>query len=166
MYHLTTEDFGKYVTLFPRDHGINRSHAESKINRICVAPTILHCLSAVYFEKIPNIYWSPDTNFIDADDTIKDREATLEKWYINKTVFIKVNLFLDYEMYMFYKHETSGINVGCPSGIVGQIEFINKAQKRFINHLNVIEIQRQKDYDNYLKEVNYENLSNYININS
>lgn len=93
-YHISTTLKRKQVRLIPWDNyqGFNRAWSEPNDKRICVAPTVAHCLTAVpycpgnkyeiYRTKTP-VKANPPTDIFDA-------KVTLEGWLQTPTVFVKI----------------------------------------------------------------------------
>jgi hypothetical protein len=91
LYHITYSSlWGKQITLFPK-HITCCCEDEPNIERICVCPDIVGCLTAmsyfyshlyIYRTKYPVCYYYPYDVF--------DVKATRERWLLEKTLFIKV----------------------------------------------------------------------------
>lgn len=79
-YFVTGNYFGDKVRLFPRlPHTAGPD--EPKLKRICVAPTIAHCLSAVVmYDRVANIYRTERRVKATRCWDVGDSEITKEHW--------------------------------------------------------------------------------------
>jgi hypothetical protein len=91
-YHVSTTLSRKEIKLFPRLDGDNRDDAEPRIARICVAPSIEQCLTAVPYTLNDsfNIYRTKEMCMADMPYDVFDAHITQEGWIKVPTVFVKV----------------------------------------------------------------------------
>jgi len=90
-YHITFKDWGKSITLQPRVGGINRGWDEPKLSRICVGPSISHCLaSAVTNGGEMSVYRTKNKVLGYYPVEVLDAKYTREKWLLRPINFIYV----------------------------------------------------------------------------
>ena len=90
-YHITDKDWGKSVTLKPRVNGVNRGFDEPKLSRICVGPSISHCLaSAVTNAAEMSIYRTRNKVLAYYPVEVHDVKYTREKWLLRPINFVYV----------------------------------------------------------------------------
>lgn len=93
-YHVSTTLKRKKELLTPRknDEGFNRCDTEPDVKRICVAPTLEQCLTAVPYGKydIISIYRTQKKVVAKKSHGVFDSEITQEGWITSPTVFIKM----------------------------------------------------------------------------
>jgi len=96
-YHISTSYFGDKVILYPRTWGCHRPTSEPNIKRICVAPSVPHCLSSVPLSK-SKIYVYRTYRKIQAyyPRYVADSKTTKEKWLLDPTCFILENIIPKY----------------------------------------------------------------------
>lgn len=89
-YHITREDWGDSVILWPQDEGKNRAWDEPKIGRTCVAPSIQLCFCAIDADRNMFAYRTknPLTGFY--PEKVGDYRMTGERWLLYPTRFIRV----------------------------------------------------------------------------
>ena len=109
-YHISTTLINKFEHLTPRDNSrsLNRSSCEPNDKRICVAPTIAHCLAAVPY--VPGdeftIYRTHRKITASAPRGIYDAHLTNEGWLQTPTMFERVGLLSFHEL-----AETEDVNI-------------------------------------------------------
>ena len=93
-YHVSTTLKQKYVTLVPwdEDKGFNRGGSEPLGKRICVAPTIEQCITAVPYvlETSFNIYRTKSPIIADHSKGVFDSKVTNEGWLHKPAKFVKI----------------------------------------------------------------------------
>jgi hypothetical protein len=94
-YHLSLTLKNKEYCLVPwdNDKGFNRSDDEPNIERICVSPSIAHCLTAIpySFSDTYNIYRTKNCVKVKKPfGNVFDSHITKEGWLLNPTNFIKI----------------------------------------------------------------------------
>ena len=95
-YHISTTLTDKQVYLAPRDNSrsMNRSSSEPNDKRICVAPTVAHCLAAVPY--VPGDRFTIYRTFRKCRATqpngIYDAHITNEGWIQYPTMFERVGV--------------------------------------------------------------------------
>jgi hypothetical protein len=95
-YHISTTLKYKYVKLIPwsEKKAVNRSSSEPNGRRICVAPSIEQCITAIpyYPEEIFSIYRTQKR--VDAEPAIDifDSNVTQEGWLHTPTEFMKIGI--------------------------------------------------------------------------
>jgi hypothetical protein len=91
-YHISCTLKQNNVKLFPRVEGFNRDEREPSIKRICVAPSIEQCITAVpyflgdHFE----IYKTKHKVVATKPQGVFDSNITKEGWLLKPTEFIKL----------------------------------------------------------------------------
>ncbi len=93
-YHLTEMNWGDEVSLYPRKHGLHRQDTEPGIKRICVAPSVPHCLVALGLCLLGNVNvyrtkYKVQARVVNKKE-VSDVLDTQEAWLLNKTEFVKV----------------------------------------------------------------------------
>lgn len=95
-YHVSTTLKNKHVHLTPwdEDSGSNRGGMEPSGKRICVAPTIEQCLTAIpyYLGSVCNIYRTKTQVNAEKPYDVFDSNITHEGWLHSPTSFIKVGI--------------------------------------------------------------------------
>jgi len=90
-YHITFKDWGKCITLKPRVGGVNRGLDEPKLSRICVGPSVAHCLaSAVTNGAEMSVYRTKNKVLGYYPVEVIDAKYTREKWLLRPISFIYV----------------------------------------------------------------------------
>lgn len=90
-YHVTTKDMSDMVKMKHLDHGTQRDEDEPIIARICVAPDIPHCLSAIpIFPLAHYIYRTEEEVKAWHPCGVADVWVTKEMWLRRPTVFKKI----------------------------------------------------------------------------
>lgn len=93
-YHVSSTLHDLEITLFPKDNinGFNRNPMEPNINRICVGPTIAHCLAAIPYSIFApyDIYRTKSPVKATRAHGVFDAKVTLEGWLLKSTTFINV----------------------------------------------------------------------------
>ena len=93
-YHLSTTLGYKQLLLMPGDtsKGFNRDLTEPDIKRICVAPSIAQCLTALPYSYGDTFMIYRTKNKIKVERPVKvfDASITHEGWITKPTVFIKI----------------------------------------------------------------------------
>lgn len=99
-YHLSTTLKQLKVILTPRDNdeGFNRSESEPNDKRICVSPSIEHCLTAIPYSKWDKftIYKTRDKVVAKCPIDVFDSKITKEGWITTRTVFNRIG-FLNFK---------------------------------------------------------------------
>lgn len=90
-YHLSANLNRKEVHLTPRVEGDNRDETEPRIPRICVAPTIEQCLTALPYTLNDSfyIYRTKDACVATEPYDVFDAGVTQEGWITTPTTFVK-----------------------------------------------------------------------------
>lgn len=93
LYHITSKDWEKEVTLVPKEDGCNRDHREPKIARICTAPTIEGCLIAIHIPDMDhlNVYRTKGKVYSRKPVGVPDSNITGERWVTRTTDFVFVD---------------------------------------------------------------------------
>lgn len=91
-YHVSTTIKENELTLFPREDGDNRSGYEPPGKRICVAPTVEQCITAIPYclSEECNIYRTKNKVRASAPEDVFDMNITDEGWLEIPTRFVKV----------------------------------------------------------------------------
>jgi len=93
-YHVSSTLHDPEITLIPRnnDCGFNRNPMEPNVNRICVGPSIAHCLTAIPYSIFApyNIYRTKSPVRATRSHDVFDTRITLEGWLLKPTRFIKI----------------------------------------------------------------------------
>lgn len=93
-YHLSSTIKHKSVLLKPRDNsrGFNRTEAEPNDERICVAPSMAHCLTAIPYcpGDTYQVYRTKSRVKANQPTKVFDSNVTLEGWIQKPTVFVRV----------------------------------------------------------------------------
>lgn len=95
-YFITQEDMGDKMTLSPRTP-LNMGDGEPKKKRICVAPTVAHCMSAICLydydcqHRSTHVYRT--IRKVRGHETydVPDAYFTKEHWLLSKTQFERVD---------------------------------------------------------------------------
>jgi hypothetical protein len=132
-YHITDRYWPKRITLEPRDNGDNRTFCESDMPRICVAPSISHCLVALppYTLKV---YRTKNKVKAYCPYGIPDSEITKEKWITKTTAFIKVGE-IKKELLEKYREESDLDNIMYGEPDKTTMDF----QRKWLKHFQKIE---------------------------
>lgn len=139
-YHVSTTLKQKYVTLVPWDEnkGFNRGGAEPLGKRICVAPTIEQCITAVPYilETSFNIYRTKSPIIADHPKGVFDSIVTQEGWLHKPTKFVKIGMlkFRDIEKGLGVDHVVEeAASSATPSASGKVLKWWKRAKiKRFI----------------------------------
>ena len=96
-YHLSSTLVALELTLTPWDNDdpvFNRSYLEPNIKRICVGPSISHCLTALPYSFGTSYYVYRTKNPVKADAPrdVFDASVTKEGWIKKPTEFIKIGI--------------------------------------------------------------------------
>lgn len=91
-YHASDTLDEPQIRLIPRNWGENRSDGEPDTTRICVAPTIEQCITALpyTFRTKLTIYRTKSPVQASCPDGVFDSNITKEGWLLKKTSFIKM----------------------------------------------------------------------------
>lgn len=93
-YHLSSTIKHKQVLLKPWDNsrGFNRTDTEPNDERICVAPSIAHCLTAIPYSPgdTYSIYRTKSQVKANPPYNVFDAKVTREGWIQKPTVFVRV----------------------------------------------------------------------------
>lgn len=93
-YHLSSTLHSKLEHLTPWDNaeGFNRTNIEPNTNRICVAPSIAHCLTAIPYSPGDKYIVYRTQSLIKASKPVRvfDANVTNEGWITEQTTFIKI----------------------------------------------------------------------------
>ncbi len=133
-YHISTEPLhtseSGEVTLKPRDYGDNRAQEEPDDARICVAPSVPHCLIALgtlATEYGDNLFIYRTKNKVVGKPSynVPDAHITKERWLTRQTKFVLTSkVAVSYRL----------IDVMCELGCVGSVGCI-KQQSRALKKL-------------------------------
>ena|SRR6185503_7268641 len=95
-YHVSTTLKNKHELLVPweNDKGFNRSDTEPEGKRICVAPSIEQCITAIPYHlgAICSIYRTKSQVKAKKAKNVFDRKITQEGWIQKPTNFIKIGI--------------------------------------------------------------------------
>jgi len=95
-YHVSTTLKDKHIRLIPwdEDKGFNRGGCEPDGKRICVAPSVEQCITAVPYilETKFNIYRTKSKLKADRPKDVFDSEVTQEGWLHEPTSFVKIGM--------------------------------------------------------------------------
>lgn len=90
-YHITDQPWDDIVTLHPRVDGYYRGEDEPEVARICVAPSLFHCVLAIPYNRHKK---EPYKLYVTAEKVrpykpygIYDARKTHEKWIREECVF-------------------------------------------------------------------------------
>lgn len=93
-YHLSSTIKHNSVLLKPWDNsrGFNRSECEPNEERICVSPSMAHCITAIPYcpSDTYNVYRTKSKVKANAPSDVFDAHITFEGWIQKPTVFVKV----------------------------------------------------------------------------
>ena len=109
-YHVSTTLKNKYVNLVPwgQINGINWGGGEPNDKRICVAPSIEQCITAIPYilESTCNIYRTKSRLVATHPKGVFDSKITQEGWLHKPTSFVKIGIikFTDVEKGLNIKH--------------------------------------------------------------
>jgi len=109
-YHVSTTLKDKHVRLTPwdEDKGFNRGGYEPDGKRICVAPSVEQCITAVPYilETKFNIYRTKSKLRADRPKDVFDSKVTHEGWLHKPTQFVKIGIlsFRDVEKGLGVNH--------------------------------------------------------------
>ncbi len=92
-YHCSTRCLP--TTLYPRKTGEHRPFSESETPRICVGPSVPHCMIALGTlllngDKIHVYRTTKKVNAKPADETVHDADITHEHWRTTPTTFTHI----------------------------------------------------------------------------
>jgi hypothetical protein len=129
-YHITNEDFGKKKILTPQETSPCRPVEEPNLPRICVAPSVPHCLVSVAISGRNKIYVYRTFNKVQAyyPYGVMDSHVTKEKWILAPTKFILVKK-ISIPVSGFIEEYTKGI----PDNKRGLQRFYLKMFKQIFN---------------------------------
>lgn len=96
MLHISNTDHGQEITFLPKTYSAD----SITIPRICVAPTLAGCLSAIKWIDIwsddhkPIFIYQADTQELPTpcNEDVPDRSITNEHWYLSPTRFTLVHI--------------------------------------------------------------------------
>jgi len=89
-YHISHVDLGDTVEFSPRQI---HEEGEPRRARICVAPTVAHCLAAIKLFRGPySIYRTRDPVVAYYPYRVCDVRITRERWLLHPTVFVKTGI--------------------------------------------------------------------------
>lgn len=89
-YHISTYDLGKSKIFKPKVGDFACDEPDTP--RICVAPTVAHCLSSIYVDDRRHIYRTKRKEKAVYPYNVIDSCVTKEKWLLKPTKFIKVHI--------------------------------------------------------------------------
>ena len=93
-YHVSSTLKKDKETLIPWDeeNGFNRGEGEPEGNRICVAPSIEQCITAIpyHLSQVLNIYRTKEKVKPHPPEDVFDANVTQEGWLLKTTEFIKI----------------------------------------------------------------------------
>lgn len=107
-YHISTTLNAKRKRLIPWDevNSTNRSITEPPGPRICVAPTIEQCITAIpYWMETLRIYRTEQKVLAKKALDVFDSDITDEGWLVEPTVFIKLGTLKLSELYKKLKRD-------------------------------------------------------------
>ena len=110
-YHITNEYLGnKIVTLSPRKFSPSRPVEEPKLSRLCVAPSVPHCLVSIAMCGESKIHIYRTFNKVQAyyPYGVVDSHVTKEKWILFPIKFILVKE-ISIPVHKFIQEFTHGI---------------------------------------------------------
>lgn len=92
-YHVSDTLRKDEITLHPRVEGVNRCFEEPEVPRVCVAPSIEQCMTALpYCLGIMSVYRTKyQVNAVKAIN-IEDAHITEEHWIIRPIKFVKIGI--------------------------------------------------------------------------
>jgi len=95
-YHVSTTLKGKHIRLIPwgEDEASNRSGDEPRGKRICVAPTVEQCITAIpyYMATVCTIYRTKSPVEAHRPKNVFDSRVTNEGWLKHPTNFVKIGI--------------------------------------------------------------------------
>ena len=89
-YHITEQKWNPFVTLQPRDRGFKRGSEEPDISRICVGPSITHCLASTVMSRDMKVFRTQHKVFAYHSIGVVDSFYTREKWLLRAIRFIDI----------------------------------------------------------------------------
>ena len=94
LYHLSKTLCDKHIKLIPWNNPITRAENEPEGKRICVAPTIEQCITAIPYSPwdIFTVYRTKSQLIPSVSRGIFDSSITYEGWLETPTSFIKVGI--------------------------------------------------------------------------
>lgn len=98
-YHISTNLKKKVIDLIPLNSYhkdiVNRPLSEPSDARICVAPSVEHCITALpyCYGDIYNIYRTQNEVIANPPRNVHDSDVTLEGWIQEPTTFVKIGVF-------------------------------------------------------------------------
>jgi len=130
-YHVSTTLKNKCVKLYPREDGENRSGSEPPGERICVAPTIEQCITAVPYRYSTefSIYRTKKKVMALPPNEVFDMDITDEGWLETPTTFVKLGT-LNFEDIEIGLNEDSVIGEAASDGTVDYSKKVLKWWKR------------------------------------
>jgi hypothetical protein len=126
-YHVSTTLKDKYVKLIPWDEcsGFNRGGNEPDGKRICVAPTIEQCITAIPYilSSTLTIYRTKSPLIANKPIRVFDSKVTQEGWFLKPTTFVKVGIlkFSDVEKNLKIKNVISNAASGTDARQSGKV---------------------------------------------
>jgi len=135
-YHITQKEWEKEVTLFPRKIGDNRPNEEPKTARICVAPTLAHCLIALGQSLSEHcflfVYRTKHPVKAESPYGVADSHITKEMWLKTPTQFKRVRTFSDKELDSLYSLLPCQVGERDRNVLANQKRSLEKLQKELV----------------------------------
>ena len=99
-YHISRKDLGDAKLFEPVENWANRDAMEPKGARICVAPSIAHCLVATVSTFQMTIYRTKTRMVAKrAHSDVWDAAITKEGWFLEPVEFVKIGVFNPQDFY-------------------------------------------------------------------
>jgi len=91
-YHLSDKHTDDTITIVPWDNRSRRSAGEPDGRRLCVGPSIAHCLTALPHREKFMVYKTKEKVIAEEPDGIYDSSITKEGWITNRVELEKVGI--------------------------------------------------------------------------
>lgn len=140
-YHVTdTKHWGESIILNPRIP-VRLGEDEPQIERICVAPTVAQCISAVRPEEsFLCIYRTATPVSAYWPNGVSDYRITQEKWLLRPTRFVNVGYIDDYITNALYSiFSKLGYACGDKTNLHKQKNILNDYKRFLANHFPKIQ---------------------------
>jgi len=89
-YHLSYSLDRDEIEICPWDKRTHRSAGEPDGRRLCVAPSVAHCLTALPHREKYYIYRTPSKFLVEEPDGVYDSEITKEGWITQRIKLIRI----------------------------------------------------------------------------
>jgi len=93
-YHLSYNFSTPEIEIFPWDNWRRRAGSEPSGNRLCVCPSVAHCLTALPHRPLYHIYRTFSKIIAEEPEGVYDSEVTKEAWIVKKIKLKKIG-FID-----------------------------------------------------------------------